>query len=111
MIDITRLKPGIQLIVETPGNLWSMEVVDPEQGVLRVYGTDPKFKDNPPANGQLVQAYEPKELLPTDACESKPFALVKDWLFQIRFANVVLVGGPVSSVLVEGDGWHYDAIS
>jgi hypothetical protein len=105
-VDVTRLKAGTRILVETAGKncVWAFKVVDPELAMVEVYGTDPNFKDSRPVKGMLLQAYEPVQ-----GGSNLPHCLVKDWNFQVRFANVVLVGGPVESARVEGPGWSYEA--
>jgi hypothetical protein len=105
-IDVTRLKAGTRILVQTETeNIWALKVIDPKFALVEVYGTDPRFKDQPPVKGILLQSF-----LPGRDGQNLAHAFVKNWLFQIKFANIILVGGPLKSALVEGDNWSYEAI-
>lgn len=104
-IDITRLAPGTQIVVETDRSVWGLTVKDAERHLVYVEGTDKLVQGKPPVIGQLTEAVEP-----VSNGRSLKGHLVKGWNFLLTFANVVLVGNPVVTARVEGDGWHYEAI-
>jgi hypothetical protein len=105
LIDVTKLAADTRILVETPHGVWAFKVIAPERAMLEVYGTDPNFKDHRPVKGMLCQAFEQVE-----GGSNREHSLVKGWSFQIQFANVVLVGGPVVTARVEGHDWSYEAI-
>lgn len=109
-IDITRLQVDTRIIVETPNCIWDFTVVDPENALVKVYGTDPSVKDNKPVCGRLLQTYDPAEGVSPDERSSLKHSLAKAWIFQVQFSNLVLIGGPIESARVEGDGWSFEAI-
>ena len=104
-IDVTRLADGTRILIETPNCIWAFKVIEASTALLEVYGTDKHFKDSAPVKGRLLHSYEPVSGGPNE-----PHTLVKDWNFQVQFANVVLVGGPISTARIEGKDWSYEAI-
>ena len=104
-VDISKLAPGTRLIVETDRSVWNFTVRDAQRLLVDVQGTDAIVRGKPPVIGQLTDAVEPIE----NGRVLKGH-LVKGWKFLMTFANVILVGNPVVTTLVEGKGWHYEAI-
>lgn len=105
-IDISKLRPGTRLLVETVTNVWSFTVTVPENLRVEVSGTDERFKNlEKPVLGMLVLCEEPIAV----NARQLPGCIAKGWTFLIDFANCRLIGNQVVSARVEGDGWSYEA--
>lgn len=104
-VDLTRLKVGDKLLVETQAGVWELEIRDPELLLVHVSSTDKNFKSvKQPILGQFVQSNCPTSKVVT----FEDGKLIKGWTFAIRFADATLVSRPTVGILIEGDGWKYE---
>lgn len=98
-IDITKLKIGTTIMVETEDDhLFEMEVIVPEKGVVKVSGTEPRLKY--PVLGVLVDSSSGK-------------TRISYWIGKLLGMFLIFKNGnykskPVIHVTVKGDGWQYD---
>lgn len=105
-IDITRQKVGTSILVETAQAVWSFKIVDPENAIVEVYGTDQNFKNRPPVKGRFVRSFA------LNGNEGEmPHAIVKGWQFEVQFADAMLIVSEVVSARVEGDDWSYEVFA
>lgn len=104
-IDLRKLKVGDTILIETEQHVWELGVIDPEELIVSVVGTDPRFRHRRPVQGYFLGSST------TDKSGTLLGSIVKGWAFEVRFADADLVSNPVVSARVSGKGWHYDAIT
>lgn len=98
-IDITKLKIGMTIMVETEDNhLFEMEITVPEKGVVKVSGTEPRLKY--PVLGVLVYSSSGK-------------MQINHWIGKLLGMFLIFKNGnyeskPVIHVTVKGNGWQFD---
>lgn len=104
-LSIPLLKEGTKLIVEAGESLYEITVVQPNERLLVVWSTESLLRG---PTGQFAHYIESR--LVTD------IMAIPDWILKggkmvLRLENGNLFySEPVNSVLVEGDGWKYEAI-
>ena len=97
-IDVTRLKQGMSLFLETETAVYTMLVLRPKLGLLQVTSSHPELRQ--PTVGQLIGSYQPSGSI-------YPDRIVKGLSMCLRFADGHFIPAPVSVAEVSGDHWHY----
>lgn len=101
-IDIGLLAVGTKLTIGTPSELWELEVLQPETGLVAVTGTDKDFKHGQYRGRILGAVGRPGgEFI-------RKNAIMKGARIQLDFKNLVATTNRVDSVLIEGKDWHYE---
>jgi hypothetical protein len=98
-IDVTRLKVGMRLMVETEQAIYEMRVLHQGLSLVEISSSDPVLRQ--PTVGQFIGSQLP------------PACAVPNWIgkglsMHLRFRNGDYFSAPVLSAEVKGDTWHYD---
>lgn len=99
-IDVTRLKPGMKLFLETGTAVYTLLVLRPKLGLVQVTSSRPELRQ--PTVGQLIGSYQ------SDASRTAFLnQIVKNFSFCLRFADGYFTSTPVTAAEVSGGHWHY----
>lgn len=104
--DISRLKPGTKVLVESDkGSLYSFRVINSFLKHLELISTDAAFKTSRPQMCNFAESW----------AEIHGGIVVPNWIVRgyymiFRTRTIDIVSGPVKSALLEGPGWSYEAI-
>lgn len=101
-INLSRLKAGTRVLLETTEGVWCFRIVDPALCLIEVEGTDHRFQHQAKL-GRFLKSMEPTK----DGSEANG-ELVECWVFSVQFADVVFISEPVLTASIEGDDWKYD---
>ena len=107
--DVTRLKTGTKALIEsTNGTLYTISIVTPEEGLIEVYSVDPVFQPHPPKKAKFLGSQMNRACDPPG--DVFPNLVVKGARMMFKFADANFLTEPVTTALLEGEGWHYEAI-
>lgn len=98
-VDVSKLRVGTVLIVETLTWMYQVTVHDPFLGTVSLESGDPSFSGD--------SLYEFQGAIVTKT-KTIPLWIGKGMPMAIRFRDGVRISAPVQSVTVCGDGWHYE---
>jgi hypothetical protein len=97
-IDVRRQKFGTTIYVECATQLFEMEVVNPEYGLVRVNSNVSALRI--PTVGQLVESIGPEG--------AKPTWIGEGMAMHLRFRNGVFPTEPALAASIKGKGWEYE---
>jgi hypothetical protein len=100
-IDLRKRNVGEAILIETDSGIYELVLVQPQQCLVQVTGTDPRL--HTPTIGRL--AYSVDALNPADRRDG--------WIgpahrLLIVFRNANFESGVVLSASIRGQDWHYD---
>jgi hypothetical protein len=104
-LSIPLLKAGTKLVIEAGESLYEITVVRPEERLLLVWSTQPVLRGRAAQFAHYIESRRVTDIL-----------ALSDWILKgekmvMRLENGhEFISEPVNSVLVEGDGWKYEAI-
>lgn len=97
---ISKLKALTKIILETDtGLLYQLVVIEPEHGIVTIWGGDPAARIEPPRTCKVRGSEVGHTIEP---------AILQGRRIVFQFADVAALIGPVVSCVIEGAGWHYD---
>lgn len=97
-IDVRRLRPGTDLIIETYNSMYQLRVVDPPDqrvdimGGIRIPQMVPAYIVGATYGGSML----------------RPGWIMPYMCLELKLPNRIVVTTPVKNVKMFGDGWDYD---
>lgn len=100
-INVTKLKAGTHITVETTQAVFEMVVTHPILAIVRLSATDPRLRDG--VSGELIESS-----LDINGSVALPRWIGKNLRMHFNFKNGIYSCTPAISAGVSGPGFHYD---